>query len=56
MTIKESLEHQGISDSLELSLKFLFHTMSSMSVNYLQLGKKTRKDIQERSVCIHIDF
>lgn len=41
MTIKESLEHQGISDSLELSLKFSFHTMSSMSANYLQLGKKT---------------
>lgn len=36
MVIKESLEHQIFSDSLEISLKFSFYTMSSLSVNYLQ--------------------
>lgn len=55
MAIKESLEHQSISESLEFSLKFSLYTMSSSAVNYLQRWGNNRKDIQERSVCIHID-
>jgi len=41
MTIKESLEHLTISDSLELSLQFSLYTMSGLSMNYLHwIGKQ----------------
>lgn len=43
MTIKESLEHLNISDSLELSLKFSLYTMSSLSLNYLHCTGKQQE-------------
>lgn len=54
LTIKESLEHLSISDSLELSLKFYLYTTSSLSLNYLHwIGKQQEEYTSKKPLYMH---